>query len=155
MFNFHHLTPSHEQSDEISNKKFHKDLMPDTILTNEVKRHAILVSLKAKQSNLENNGDELATTRKRKKQCQCSADSLRTPEFVRRVHDMMDKNAGKSMSDILPKIFKCLRGQPYKRNVIHQDILLRRYQFMSTKTTQENRLMRAKLLLNKLKHPEE
>ncbi|VUZ40962.1 unnamed protein product [Hymenolepis diminuta] len=36
----------------------------------------------------ENNGGELATTRKRKEHCQRSADSLRTPEFVRRVHGM-------------------------------------------------------------------
>ncbi|KAM3179566.1 hypothetical protein ACTXT7_000301 [Hymenolepis weldensis] len=45
-------------------------------------------------------------------------------------------------------------------NVVHQDLgyrpcVLRRGQFMWTKTTQENRLMRAKPLLNKLKHSEE
>ncbi|KAM3175804.1 hypothetical protein ACTXT7_007819 [Hymenolepis weldensis] len=49
---------------------------------------------------------------------------------------MIDENHGKSMHDMLPKIFT--RGQ-----------------LMSTKTTQENRLTGVKGLLNKLKHPEE
>ncbi|KAM3182034.1 hypothetical protein ACTXT7_013213 [Hymenolepis weldensis] len=57
----------------------------------------------------ENNGDELATTRKRKQHCQRSADSLRTPEFLRRVHGMMDENRDKSMRDILLKIIRCLK----------------------------------------------
>ncbi|VUZ40953.1 unnamed protein product [Hymenolepis diminuta] len=82
--------------------------MADTNVTNEMKRHAVIVSIKAKLRNLEvaglpevatsfvckvrkgllneNNGGELATTRKRKVHCQRSADSLRAPEFVRRVH---------------------------------------------------------------------
>ncbi|VUZ52516.1 unnamed protein product [Hymenolepis diminuta] len=72
--------------------------MADTTVTNEMKRHAAMVSLKAKRSNLEiarflqvarsfvckvrkelpneNSGDELATTRRRKEHCQRSADSL-------------------------------------------------------------------------------
>ncbi|KAM3176390.1 hypothetical protein ACTXT7_006600 [Hymenolepis weldensis] len=33
----------------------------------------------------------------------------------------MDKNPGKSMRDILPKIFKYLKEQQYIRNVVHQD----------------------------------
>ncbi|KAM3176656.1 hypothetical protein ACTXT7_006100 [Hymenolepis weldensis] len=48
----------------------------------------------------ENNADELAVTRKRKEHCQRPADSLRTPEFVRRVHGMMDENPEKSMRDL-------------------------------------------------------
>ncbi|VUZ49182.1 unnamed protein product [Hymenolepis diminuta] len=34
--------------------------------------------------------------------------SLRTSKFVRRVLYVTDENAGKSMNDILLKIFKCL-----------------------------------------------
>ncbi|VDL59845.1 unnamed protein product [Hymenolepis diminuta] len=104
--------------------------MADTTITNEIKRHTVIVSIKAKPSNLEiaiflqdatsfvcevrrellneSNGDELGATGKRKQHCQRSADSLRTPEFVGRVHGMIDENPGKSMRDILPKIFKSL-----------------------------------------------
>ncbi|KAM3171269.1 hypothetical protein ACTXT7_016955 [Hymenolepis weldensis] len=97
-------------------------------------RYAVLVSIKSKRRKLkivrflkvatsfiykarkepvnENDGDELGATRKRKQEhCQRSADSLTTPEFVRRVHGMMDGNPGKSMRDILPNIFKCLQEQ--------------------------------------------
>lgn len=76
-----------------------------------MKRLAVIVSIKAKLSYSEiarflkvarsfvckvrkelnkNNSDELATS-KRKHHCQRS-DSLRTPEFVRRVHGMIDKS---------------------------------------------------------------
>ncbi|VUZ51572.1 unnamed protein product [Hymenolepis diminuta] len=112
-----------------------------------MKRHAAMVSMKAKHRNLEiagflkvttsfvckvgkglneHNGDELAT-RKRKGHCQRLADSLRTPEFVRRVHGMAwhgmtNENPG-SECDILPRIFKCLKEQQqYIRNVVHQDL---------------------------------
>ncbi|KAM3173490.1 hypothetical protein ACTXT7_012401 [Hymenolepis weldensis] len=73
-----------------------------------------------------NNGDELAATRRRKQYRRRSAYSLRTPEFVRRVHGMVDENRWKSMHDILPGIFKCLKGQQYARNVVHQHL---RYKF--------------------------
>ncbi|KAM3179792.1 hypothetical protein ACTXT7_017591, partial [Hymenolepis weldensis] len=59
----------------------------------------------------ENNGDKLAATRKRKEHCQRSAESLRTSEFVKGVHGMMDKNPEKSMRDILPKVSKSLKKQ--------------------------------------------
>ncbi|VUZ47479.1 unnamed protein product [Hymenolepis diminuta] len=95
--------------------------MVDTTITNEMRKEAVIVSIKAKYSNLgiarsvkvatsyvckvrkellnENNGDELAATSKRKQHCQRSADSLTTPEFVRRVHGMarhymMNENRG-------------------------------------------------------------
>ncbi|KAM3181526.1 hypothetical protein ACTXT7_014198 [Hymenolepis weldensis] len=73
-----------------------------------MKRHAETVSKELLNGN---NGDELAATRKRKQHCQRSADSLRTSESVRRMHGMMDENLGKTMRDILPKIFKCLKEQ--------------------------------------------
>ncbi|KAM3188202.1 hypothetical protein ACTXT7_000781 [Hymenolepis weldensis] len=126
-----------------------------------MKRSAVMVSIKGKHSNLEitrflkvarslsaklekellneNNGDELAATSKRKYHCQRPADSLRTPEFVRRMRGVIDENPAKSMRNVLPNIFKCLKEQS-----VYFD-----------KKTQENRLMRAKPLLNKLNHPEE
>ncbi|KAM3185400.1 hypothetical protein ACTXT7_006446 [Hymenolepis weldensis] len=54
--------------------------------------------------------------------------SLGTPEFVRRMHDKMDENPEESM-----------RGR----------------RFMLTKTSQENRSMHAKPLLNNLKYPDD
>ncbi|KAM3174827.1 hypothetical protein ACTXT7_009740 [Hymenolepis weldensis] len=109
------------------------NLMADITITNEMKRHALIVFIKAKHRNLklvgflkfarsfvrkvrkellnENNGGELATTSKRKGHRQHSAHSLTAPEFVRRVHRMMDENHGKSKRDILPQIFKCLREE--------------------------------------------
>ncbi|KAM3188208.1 hypothetical protein ACTXT7_000706 [Hymenolepis weldensis] len=116
-----------------------EDLMADTTITNEIKRHAVIVSIKAKPSNWklqdfykaphllfakvrrellnENNGDGLAATNKRKQHCQHSADSLIKPEFVRKVHGMIDESPGKSMCDILPNIFKCLKEQQYGHRV--------------------------------------
>ncbi|VDL59645.1 unnamed protein product [Hymenolepis diminuta] len=104
--------------------------MTDTTITNEEK-----TPYRKKLLN-EDNGAELAATRKRKRRCQRSTDSLKTPGFVRRVHGMIDENPGKSMRDIMSKIFKRVR-------------------FMPTETTRKNRLIRAKRLLNGLKHPEE
>ncbi|KAM3174001.1 hypothetical protein ACTXT7_011430 [Hymenolepis weldensis] len=34
----------------------------------------------------------------------------------------MDENPGKSMRNILPKIFKCLKEQQYIGTVLHQDL---------------------------------
>ncbi|VUZ56745.1 unnamed protein product [Hymenolepis diminuta] len=37
--------------------------------------------------------------------------SLRTPEFDRGVHGMMNENPGKPTYEISPKVFKCLKEQ--------------------------------------------
>ncbi|VUZ43505.1 unnamed protein product [Hymenolepis diminuta] len=34
----------------------------------------------------------------------------------------MDKNRGKSMHDILPNVFKCLKEQQYIGSTVHQDL---------------------------------
>ncbi|KAM3187573.1 hypothetical protein ACTXT7_002074, partial [Hymenolepis weldensis] len=63
----------------------------------------------------ENNGDELAAMRKRKQHCQRSANSLTHNTWVCEKsawHGMMDENSGKSMRDILPKVFKPLNAIP-------------------------------------------
>ncbi|KAM3178571.1 hypothetical protein ACTXT7_002274 [Hymenolepis weldensis] len=103
----------------LTNKEGVKNLMVDAAMTNEMKRQAVIVSIKAKHRNLEivgflkvaryfvckvrkevlkeNNEDELAAKGKRKEHCQRPADLLKTPEFVRRGHGLMDENPGKSM----------------------------------------------------------
>ncbi|KAM3176024.1 hypothetical protein ACTXT7_007324 [Hymenolepis weldensis] len=53
----------------------------------------------------ENNGGELAATRKGKEHCQRFADSLT------QTTTMINKNPGKSMRDTLPNIFNCLKEQ--------------------------------------------
>ncbi|VUZ46255.1 unnamed protein product [Hymenolepis diminuta] len=104
--------------------------MVNTTLTNEMNTCTVIVSVKVKCSNLENtrflkvvrsfvceirkelnedNADELVATTKRKQHCQRSADSLRTPEFKSAWHGMMDEIPKKSICDILPKIFRCLK----------------------------------------------
>ncbi|KAM3183064.1 hypothetical protein ACTXT7_011092 [Hymenolepis weldensis] len=82
-----------------------------------MKRHDVIVSIKAKNRKLEiarflevvrsfvcvvrkelneNSAGELATS-KRKPHCQRSADSLRTPGLVRRVRGMIGENSEQSM----------------------------------------------------------
>ncbi|VDL19247.1 unnamed protein product [Hymenolepis diminuta] len=111
--------------------------MSDTTMTPSIKGHAVMVSVKAKQRSLEmarflliarsflcisrkelmneKGGDELITTERRKSTVNAMlTHSLRTPEFVRRVHGMachgmMEENQAKSMLDNLSNIFKCLK----------------------------------------------
>ncbi|KAM3182411.1 hypothetical protein ACTXT7_012437 [Hymenolepis weldensis] len=90
------LKKANELSDELEKEVYLPHLMPDTNITNEMKRHTVIVSIEAKHSSLriarflkvarsfvcnvrkelldENNGDELAATRKRKVHYECSAD---------------------------------------------------------------------------------
>ncbi|VUZ55883.1 unnamed protein product [Hymenolepis diminuta] len=68
----------------------------------------------------------------------------------------MVENGGKSMRGILPKIFKCLKEQRYKSNVVRQDrrhksLVLRRGELILTKRTRENCLMPVKGFLKGLK----
>ncbi|KAM3170934.1 hypothetical protein ACTXT7_017615 [Hymenolepis weldensis] len=137
-----------------------------------MKRQAVIVTIKAKHRNLEiarflkvarsfvckvrkkllneNNEDELAATRMRKEHCQRSADSLRTPEFVRRVHGVAWHDRRKSWAVNAQHLAKDPQvSEGAIRNVVRQDLgyksyVLRRGQFTSTKAPQENRLMRAK-----------
>ncbi|KAM3180055.1 hypothetical protein ACTXT7_017051 [Hymenolepis weldensis] len=68
----------------------------------------------------ENNGDELAATRKRKQHYERSADSLRTSEFIKRVHSMMEGNHGKSMRHLAEDLEECLRFFSDENN-FHRD----------------------------------
>ena len=144
-------------------------------LTHEMKRHAVIVAIHAKHSDveiarflevarsfvhkvrkeLEASSGDMSPVAKRKKASQRS-DSIRTPQFVQRVQNIIDANPGTSMRAI-SRDLQVSEGTI--RNVVHEDIryksyVMRKGQFMSAHT-QEQRLLRAKRLLNKLKHPEE
>ena len=145
------------------------------MLTQEMKRHAVIVALAAKHSDLkisnflhvarsfvhkvrlelEGCDGNVSPVAKRKKHSQCS-DTVRTPEFIRNVQNIIDENPGRSIRSIA----KELQVSEWTiRTVVHQDIryksyVMRKGQFISAKT-QENRLMRSKRLLNKVKNPHE
>ena len=145
--------------------------MADTQLTQEMKRHAVIVALKAEHSDLEisrflkvarsfvykvrkeleaKNGN-VSPVSKCKKHSKRS-DITRTLEFIQQVQQTIDDNPRKSMTS-LAKEFHVSEGTI--RKVVHEDIryksfVMRKGQFMSEKT-KENRLIRSKRLLNKLK----
>ncbi|KAM3187451.1 hypothetical protein ACTXT7_002302 [Hymenolepis weldensis] len=58
----------------------------------------------------------------------------------------MNETRGKSIRDILPRAFRCLKKEQHIRN---------RGRFMWIERTEENRSMRAKGMLKKLKQPDE
>ena len=145
------------------------------MLTQEMKRHAVIVALTAKHTDLEisnflnvarsfvykvrmeleiNDGN-VSPVAKRKKHFQRS-DAIRTPEFIQNVQKIIDEDPGRSMRSIA----KGLKVSEWTiRTVVHQDIryksyVMRKCQFVSAKT-QENRHMRSKRLLNKVKNPHE
>lgn len=140
-----------------------------------MKRNAVIVALSAKHSDIEIStflnvsrsfvhkvrlqlyeyDGNVSPVAKRKKHSQRS-DTIRTPEFIPNVQNIIDENPRRSMRSIA----KELQVSEWTiRAVVHQNIryksyVMRRSQFMSSKT-QENRLMRSKRLLNKLKNPHE
>ncbi|KAM3187042.1 hypothetical protein ACTXT7_003072 [Hymenolepis weldensis] len=74
-----------------------EDLMADSNVTNEIKRHTLEMtrSLKSARSFVCKVRKELNwPPRGREKNIVNTADSLRRPEFVRRVHGMMNENRG-------------------------------------------------------------
>lgn len=149
--------------------------MAEATLTNEMKRHAVIVSLAAGHTDSEiatflkvarsfvfkvrtelgaAKGDG-AEASQRKQVCRRS-DSIRNAEFVSRVQSVIDENPGKSMRSLGRELQV---DEATIRRVVHEDLrytsyAMRRGQFMS-EITKVNRLTRAKRLLNKLKHPEE
>ena len=83
------------------------------------------------------------------------SDSIRTPEFVARVQEMVDNDPSKSMNALCKEL-----GVAYGtiHRVIHEDLrynsyVLKRGHFIDL-AMQEKRLDKAKKLLNKVKHPE-
>ena len=145
------------------------------MLTQEMKRHAVIVSLKAGHKDLEiarflkvarsfvykvrkeleAQDGKVSPVAKRKKHSRCTG-SIRTPKFIQQVQKDIDDNPRRSMRCIA-KEHRVSEGTI--RNVVHKDIryksyVLRKGHFMSEKV-KENRLIRSKRLLNKIKNPAE
>ncbi|KPU74657.1 uncharacterized protein Dana_GF26712 [Drosophila ananassae] len=148
--------------------------MEDNILTQEMKRHAVIVALHAEHSDLEistflkvarsfvykvrqelqSSGGNVKSTGKRKKHEQRS-DCVKTPKFIEQVQDTVDLDPSKSMRAVARDLNV---SEGLIRKIVHEDLryksyVMRRGQFMSAQT-QDQRLIRAKRLLNKLKHPD-
>jgi inhibitor of nuclear factor kappa-B kinase subunit alpha len=144
------------------------------MLSNEMKRHAVIVAIHAEHADteiavflklarsfvhkvraeLEDSQGDVASVAKRKLHATRS-DNMRTPEFVAQVRGTIDASPGTSMRS-LAREFDVSEGTI--RNVVHEDLryksyVMRRGQFMS-QAIQDNRLLRSRMLLNKLKHPE-
>lgn len=147
--------------------------MAENQITQKMKRHAVLVALKAGHSDLEiarflkvarsfvhkvrqelqsNNGtvSKIAKRKENSKRC----DMMRTDDFVEKIKQAVDANPRNSMRSHA-KHFKVSEGTI--RNVVHENMgyksyALKKGQFLS-KEMKENRLIKSKMLLNKLKHP--
>jgi DDE superfamily endonuclease len=149
--------------------------MSGSNITQQMKRHAVLVALSANHNDSEiatflnvsrsfvckirnkvivSDGD-VQIVAERKKHSQ-RFDTIRKDDFVRKVDDIITVNRSKSIRAIAREINV---SESTVRRVVHDDIkyksyVMRRGHFMSAKN-RENRLIRSKRLLNNLKHPEE
>ena len=149
--------------------------MADINITQEMKRHAVIVAIMAEHSDLQiaqflkvarsfvfkvlkelkDKNGQISPVAKRKKHQQRS-DSIRTPEFVQRVQNIIDESPQKSMRSIAKDLNV---SEATIRRTCHEDLryksyVMKRGQFIS-ETTKENRLVRSKRLVSKLKHPAE
>ena len=149
--------------------------MAEPILTQQMKRHDVIVCLAAGhtdseiaaflkvvrsfvfkvKSELKAAGDDVAAVAERKRHYQGS-DCISTPEFVNSVQAAIDEDHGKSMRALANELEV---DESTIRRVVHEDLryksyVIRRGQFMSDRT-KVNRLTRLKRFLNKLKHPED
>ena len=135
--------------------------MTDTMLTNEMKRQAVVVVLKADHvrslrvtrsfvdkicKELEKENDYVMSISKRKKYC-TSSDSMRTPEFIHKVKQTINENWGQSIRSIAKRLH--VSEKTIKRSV-HDDIrykfyVMNRGHFISEKSN-ENHLNRSKSL---------
>ena len=142
-----------------------------------MKRHAVIVALAAPANHTDtgianflnvsrffvnkvrrelecSNGDSSFVS-ERKKHSRRS-DTVRSCEFVEELEEIIDADPTKSMREIARKINV---SESTIRRAVHDDLryksyVMRRDQFLFAKN-RENRVIRSKRLLNKLKHPEE
>lgn len=146
-----------------------------SFLTQEMKRHAVLVALHAEHSDLEianflkvsrqfvykvrnelvgASGDvNLVSTRKSHSP---RSGAIRSPEFVEEVQKIIDDDPGKSMRAIAKSLSV---SESTVRRIVHKDIVyksykLRKGQLLNAKA-KENRVIKGRRLLNLLKHPSE
>ena len=145
--------------------------MEDYKVTQEMKRHAVIVAIRAKhidleisnflncarsfvhkvRSELETSNGDIESAAKRKKHEERS-DIIKTPEFVKQAQNIIEKDPSTSMRAIARKLNV---SEGLIRLVVHEDLRYKSY-FMrrgQSGQTRENRLIRSKHLLNKLKHP--
>ena len=149
--------------------------MDSLILTQEMKRHAVLVAISAQHSDseiasflnvarsfvfkvrheLKTSGGDISSVAKRKKHSRRS-DTIRTPDFVQQVREAVDEDPGRSMRSIAQHMDVAERTvrRVISESLRYKSYVMRRGQFMSD-LTKENRVLRGKRLLNKLKRPEE
>ncbi|UYV70338.1 TRAF4 [Cordylochernes scorpioides] len=149
--------------------------MAEPTLTQEMKRHAVIVSLAAGHTNSETAAflnvapsfvfkaqRELGTTKgnvaevsQRKRHCR-HPDSIRKPDLKSRVLAAIDEDPGKSMRALARELQV---NEATIQRVVHEDLhyksyIMRRRQFMSERI-KVNCMTRAKRFLNKLNHPRE
>ncbi|XP_014484223.1 PREDICTED: uncharacterized protein LOC106749367 [Dinoponera quadriceps] len=148
--------------------------MEDNKLTQEMKRHAVIIIIHANHSDLEisrflkvarsfvnkvrreleASDGNVASVAKCKKH-EARSDKFRTSQFVQKVQGIIDEDPSKSIRGISKhlQVSECTI-----RRIIHEDLQYNSYamhrgQFMSAQT-REQRFIGAQQLLNKLKHPE-
>ena len=100
-------------------------------------------------------GGDVASVAKRKKHSPRS-DTIRTPEFIQQVREVVEDDPSKSMRAIAQQLEVTERTvrRVVNESLRYKSYVMRRGQFLSD-VTKENRVIRGKRLLNKLKHPEE
>ncbi|XP_025161974.1 uncharacterized protein LOC112590242 [Harpegnathos saltator] len=148
--------------------------MEEYKITQEMKRHAVIIAICAKHTDLEisnflncarsfvhkvrreleASASDVETVAKRKKHEERS-DTTKNTQFVQQVQEIVDESPSKSMRAIARDLNV---SESLIRRVVYEDLrytsnVMRRGQFMSAQT-REQRLIRGKRLLNKLKHPE-
>lgn len=145
------------------------------MITEEMKRHAVIVALHAGNKipevatflkvdrsfvykikrSLDESGSDAQSVAKRKKHSRRS-DSIRDHDFITKVEKIVDDDPSKSIRAIAREL------QVHHKTVwrcIHEDLryssyVMRRGQFM-TEQTKKNRYEKCQKLLRKIKHPEE
>ena len=137
-----------------------------------MKRHAVIVAIHAEHSDLEIsqffnvtrsfvdkvrreleasycNMESFANCRKHKPH------SVRTPQFVEQAQEIIDEDPSKSIRVISGdlQVFECTILHNDHEDIRYKPYVMHRGQFTSAKT-REQRFIRGKRFLNKVKHPE-
>ena len=152
---------------------FFRSSMEDYKVTQEMKRHVVIIAICAKHTDLEisnflncarsfvhkvrreleASASDVETIAKLKRHEECS-DITRNTQFVQQVQKIVHESPSKSMGAIARDLNV---SEGLIRRVVHEDLRYKSYvlcrgHFMSAQTRNQ-RLIRGKRLLNKLKHP--
>ncbi|XP_052832121.1 uncharacterized protein LOC128247010 [Octopus bimaculoides] len=149
--------------------------MADPMVKQEMKRHAVIMVIKAELSNLKiaqflkvarsfvykirkelEAKDENVSSASNRKKHRRRTDTFRTPKFIQQVKQTIDENSRRSMR-LIAKEHHMSEGTI--RNVVHKDIRYKSYAMRKghfiSETVKENHLIRSKRHPNKLKNPAE